>query len=147
MLFAGASYVAGNLINDRLLNYFSVEKLIAIGLVISLVTPVIPMMIILLTHNHPMNIYLVTLPIFIIFMCDGLIFANIATKSLSSYTQFSGIAGGMLAGMLNILASVIVGVCARLLDLHNIFILNVTYFSMLFISCIVFFFYFKKDTA
>lgn len=145
MLFAGASYLIGNLINDRLLNYFSIEKLIAIGLTISLVIPIIPVMIILLAHNHLMNIYLITLPIFIIFMCDGLIFANIATKSLSSYTKFSGIAGGLLAGMLNVLAAMVVGACAHWFDLHNIVTLNLTYFVMLCISCIVFFFCFKKS--
>lgn len=147
MLFAGASYLVGNLINDRLLNYFSVEKLIAIGLTISLAIPIVPLMIALLTYNHVMNIYLVTLPIFMIFMCDGLIFANIATKSLSSYTQFSGIAGGLLAGMLNIFASAIVAACAHWLDLHNIVTLNLTYFVMLCVSCFVFFFCFKKDAA
>src|SRR3990167_493553 len=31
MLFSGVSYFIGNIINDRLLNYFCVEKLIAIG--------------------------------------------------------------------------------------------------------------------
>jgi len=92
-----------------------------------------------------MNIYLVTLPIFIIFMCDGLIFANIATKSLSSYTKFSGIAGGLLAGMFNVLAAVVVGVYAHELNLHNIVTLNITYFVMLFVSCFVFFFCLKKD--
>ncbi len=146
MLFAGASYLVGNLINDRLLNYFSVEKLIGVGLLLSLVIPLIPILITSLIH-HPMNIYLVTLPIFMIFMCDGLIFANLATKSLSSYKEFSGIAGGLLAGLFNVLAAVIVGVCAHMLDLHNIITLNETYFIMLCISCIVFFFCFKREAT
>ena len=147
MLFAGASYVFGNLINDRLLNYFSVEKIIAIGLVISLVIPLIPISVLLFTQNHILNIYVVTLPIFIIFMCDGLIFSNLATRSLSSYTKFSGIAGGLLAGMLNILAALIVAACSYWLNVHNIITLNLTYFVMLCVSCIVFFIFFKRHNT
>lgn len=144
MLLAGVSYLVGNLINDRLLNYFNIEKLIAIGLSISLFIPIIPITIELLSHPHFLNIYVITLPIFIIFMCDGIIFANLATKSLASYTAFSGIAGGLLAGMLNILAACIVGACAHWLNLHNIVTLNLTYFVMLGVSCIVFFGCFNK---
>ncbi len=145
MLFAGVSYFIGNVINDRLLNYFCVEKLIAIGLSVSVVIPLITMIIMLLSKNHAANIYLITLPIFFIFMCDGLIFANVATQSLSSYAKFSGIAGGLLAGLLNVLASAIVAVCTHWLDLHNIMTLTSTYFIMLSISCIVFFFCFKAN--
>lgn len=139
MLFAGLSYVIGNVINSRLLNYFSIEKIVAIGLIISLIMPLFPIVIMFFTHNHFYNIYMVTLPIFIIFMCDGLIFSNIATKSLSSYAQFSGIAGGLLAGAFNLLAAIIVGLCAHWLNLHNVVTLNMTYFIAFFISCFIFF--------
>lgn len=147
MLFAGASYVVGNLINDRLLNYFTVEKITAMGLIVSLVIPIIPIAMMSFSRNHALNIYIVTLPIFIVFMCDGLIFSNIATKSLSSYVQFSGIAGGLLAGMFNLLAAIIVGICAQYLDLHNIITLNTVYFVMLCVSCFAFFRYVKTPAV
>jgi len=139
MLFSGLSYLLGNLINDRLLNKFECEKLIFIGLVISIVISLMPILILLFEKNNVLNIYIFTLPVFLIFMSDGLIFPNLMTKALESYAAFSGIAGGLLAGGLNILAAVIVAMCAHFIDLHNVIMLYSLYFVMLMISGVIFY--------
>jgi DHA1 family bicyclomycin/chloramphenicol resistance-like MFS transporter len=137
ILFLGASYLVGNLINDRLLNFFSLESITLVGLSVS-VCVAIALVVMLLLHHEAVNIYLITIPFFIIFLCDGLVFSNVTTRALTAYSDCSGIAGGLLAGLFNVLAAVVVGVCAHGLDLHHLLTLNLTYLVVLSFSFIVF---------
>ncbi len=140
MLFAGLSYVIGNVINHRLLNYFDVKKIIHAGLVASLIIILLAILFMHSLHNAPMNIYIITIPIFILFMCDGLIFSNVATCILPRYTQFSGTAGGLLAGLLNIFAALIVAFSTHFFDLHDVSTLDWTYLILIVLSLFIFIF-------
>src|SRR3990167_222428 len=129
MLLAGVSYVLGNLLNDRLLNYFSLKKLIGAGLIVSLIVIIISMALLkFLLIDTTLSIYMVTIPVFLVFLCDGLIFANIITNILPRYSQFSGTATGLMAGLLNLIAAVIVSISERLCNLHYLINLNMVYF-------------------
>lgn len=140
MLLAGVSYVIGNLLNDRLLNYCSLKKLIGAGLIVSLIVILISITLLrFLWMDQTPSIYMVTTPVFLVFLCDGLIFANIITNILPRYSQFSGTATGLMAGLLNLLAAVIVSFSERACNLHSLVNLNIVYF--IFISIALFVFY------
>ncbi|MCX7125473.1 MAG: multidrug effflux MFS transporter [Gammaproteobacteria bacterium] len=143
MLFGGFFYVMGNIVNGWLLNYFRIEKLIVAGLIASLIIAIFSIaMLKSLSINQVPSIYMTTVPIFLIFLCDGLVFSNIMTSILSRYSQFSGTASGLLAGLLNLIAALIVSVSAHWFDLHDIMNLNIVYIVLLSASLFVFYFMF-----
>ncbi|MCX7124854.1 MAG: MFS transporter, partial [Gammaproteobacteria bacterium] len=138
MLFAGGSYVFGNVINGWLLNYYHVKKIISAGLILSIIIVFATIATLILFKNDQVTIYFATIPIFLLFACDGLIFSNIMSHALPRHSNFSGTAGGLLAGLLNILAALIVAFCTHFFDMHDLFTLNFVYFILLFLSLLVF---------
>ncbi len=140
ILLVGVFYLLGNILNGWLLNHIQLEKIIGAGIAISILFALMSMASLkLMTVSHHALIYFVTIPIYFIFLCDGFIFANVMTMALSNYSRFSGTAAGLLVGLLNVVAAIAVAACARWLDLHNLFILNTTYFVFLCISLVLFF--------
>ncbi|MDP1575100.1 MAG: MFS transporter [Coxiellaceae bacterium] len=141
VLFVGISYVIGNIINGKLLNYVSSKKIICGGLLIS---TIISLSFLIYLYFFPKeNIYIITLPIFLLFICDGLVFTNILSQVIRRYTEHAGAAGGLLGGLLNLLSAVIVYITSYFWNMHNVLTLSIAYFSLLFASllCFVFFMY------
>lgn len=143
MLFAGASYALGNILNDRLLNYFDAKKLIGIGLIASFL--ILFFSLIFMHFLVDISIYMATLPFFLIFLCDGLIFSNVGACLLPRYSQFSGMASGLLGGLLNSIAAGIVAFCTHWLDLHQIKTLITLYLALIMFSLVIFIFYRAED--
>ncbi|HLB56691.1 MAG TPA: multidrug effflux MFS transporter [Coxiellaceae bacterium] len=139
VLFIGVSYMTGSFLNGKLLNYFSTQKLIGAGLIASLVVAFAFVCSVLFFHwnAHP-NIYAATIPIFIIFMLDGFVFANAISQIVERYTTVAGTASGLMSGLLNIAAAIVVFLCSALLNLHYLLVLSAVYFVLLFCSICVF---------
>lgn len=142
VLFVGVSYMTGSFLNGKLLNYFSTQKLIVIGLTTSTIIAFSFVCAVLFFHwnTHP-NIYAATIPIFIIFMLDGFVFANGVSQIVERYTHVAGTASGLMSGLLNMAAAIIVYICSAFLNLHYLLTLSAVYFVLLFCSICVFYFY------
>ncbi len=145
MLFAGGSYVVGNILNGWLLNYFDVQKIIRGGLISAIVIIFTSLMMVEFFGNNHTSIYMVTIPIFLLFLCDAFVFPNVMAHALPRYSNFSGAAGGLLSGMLNIIAALIVAFCAHFFDLHHLNTLNLVYFVLLCFSLLIFISYKQND--
>lgn len=136
VLFIGISYIIGNLLNGRLLNYLHSRTIVYSGLLISVI---ISLVFLALTYFLQVgNIYLITIPVFLLFICDGLVFSNILSRIISRYADCAGTAGGLFGGLLNLLATSIVYLCSHFWNMHHLLSLSTIYFSLLFISLVVF---------
>lgn len=142
MLLIGASYLLGNIVNGRLLNHFHITQLILFGLIGSLITTLV---MIIITHAALPNIYLTTVPIFCLFFWDGLIFSNLLTRCLSQHREFAGTAGALLGGLLNILTAGISTFFSHFWDLHHLFTLSCIYFALILFALTLFTLLFRHD--
>jgi len=116
-LVIGLAYFSGTLLNRILLNYYSMEKIfmtsIYLSLLISIVTLVSAFFLLI-------NIWLITIPSFLLFFLGGLIFPNCMAKSMTIFREASGAAGAVI-GSIFIVGTFIVGYAASLLGISSIF--------------------------
>jgi predicted MFS family arabinose efflux permease len=141
MLLIGLSYLIGNIVNNRLLNYFHTPQLILMGLVGSLIVTIA---MVIFTRAFALNIYIATIPIFCLFFWDGLIFSNLLTQCISQHRTFAGTAGSLLGGLINVIAGVVTAICTHLWNLHSLLILSVIYLVILVIALGLFGLYFRN---
>ena len=145
VLFVGISYIIGNIINGRLLNHFSSKKIICGGLLTSVIISLTYLISMHFFHND--NIYIITIPVFLLFICDGLVFTNLLSHIISRYTENAGAAGGLLGGLLNLLSAIIVYACSHFWNMHSVFALSIAYFSLLLASLLCFLFFMRHELS
>lgn len=131
VLFLGVSYIIGAILNSRLLNYFNEHQLVRAGLIASCAITFLFVCgaAVFQWNVHP-TIYAATIPIFLVFVCDGMVFSNVMSRIIARYKHSPGKASGLLSGLLNIVAAFIVYVCSHWLNLHHLLTLSTTYFIL-----------------
>src|SRR3990167_4766393 len=148
VLFGGVSFLLGSLLNGKLINYFSIEKLMSVGVFGALLLSVITIILILLLHSnvHP-TLAITIIPIFLIFMLDGFVFANTVSKIMASYKNIAGTVNGFMIGGLNLLATAIVFVGSHYFNLHHLLTLNIIYCVLLLLAMLFYCFLCKYSTT
>lgn len=136
MLLLGCAYFVGNLVNQFLLNHLTINTIVLTGLSLSVI---ISSAMAITLHNTTPTIITATLPIFWLFFCDGLIFANVLTQALSANKQFPATAGALLGGILNIVGSSTTFLINHFINLHNLFLLSLVYCAILVLALLLFF--------
>lgn len=76
----------------------------------------------------------------IVFYLVGFVFANAISQIVERYTTIAGTASGLMSGLLNMAAAIIVYICSAFLNLHYLLILSAVYFVLLLCSICVFYF-------
>lgn len=105
LLFAlGCMYLLGNVVNRILLQTYPAIKISYWGLLITLVMAVLMLIFGLL---FPLNLWLLLVPVAIIFIVDGMVFPNVMALCMMYFKSYGGTAGGILGGALSICAALI----------------------------------------
>lgn len=141
MLLLGLAYLLGNVANRLLLNVFEVNTLVLAGLIASLLTTSILM---ILSIYQPISIKLAVIPFFVLFFWDGIIFANVLTHCLIRYKQFPATAGALVGGMINLICTGITYGANHFLNLHNLIVLSTIYTFLMITALVLFFVAFSK---
>ena len=141
MLLLGSAYLAGNIVNRLLLNYLEIKTIILTGLVLLLMTSISMLVI---AAQFPLSLATVTIPVFVLFFWDGLIFPNTLTHCLQRYKKIPATAASLIGGLLNIFCAVITSLSNHFLNLHSMIDLSVIYNVFAIVSIFLFFYLFSN---
>lgn len=122
-LIIGGAYLLGTLLNRILVNYFLADKLMSVGIYISLIISIGMLIFVML---FPANIWIITLPSFLLFFVGGIIYPNCMGKGMALFRASGGAASAVM-GCLFVVGSFIVGYIASLLPTSSIMPMSLAY--------------------
>lgn len=91
-LFMGIGYFLGNVSNRFLLHHFRSLTLVQMGLFSALFFALLSLMFALLV---PINLYVIILPIFLLFLVCGWVFPNLMAKTMGLFPKIAGTASAL----------------------------------------------------
>jgi Bcr/CflA subfamily drug resistance transporter len=115
-LIIGLAYFLGTLLNRVLLAYYSPDKLIMAGIAISVVISVVMS---ITAYIIPMNLLLITIPSFLLFLAGGVIFPNGMAKSMALFREYGG-AASAVTGCLFVICTFFMSYVASLLNTTSV---------------------------
>lgn len=144
MLLLGCGFVAGSILNRLSLHWIEFHKIIGIAWMLS----VISALVMLACSFLPLSIWMIGIPMFLLFLFDGLIFANSMTACFLLFTELSNTASALIGGLLTLGGASLAAVISKihiisLLPLGIIFTLLTL--SMLIIYFLVFSKYYMSE--
>jgi|GEM_PF-1126839 len=142
LLAIGLACFVGNAINRFALSFFGLHKIIGFGLIMSFLTA---MGMMLLGFIMPLNIYLITVPVFFLFFFNGIIFSNTMTLCLARYKQFSATAGSLLGGLIS-LGTAAITLFVNLIHLHSVGFIGAAYAIIIGAGLVLFLRVFRYGT-
>lgn len=114
-LIVGCIYGLGSLSNARLLNHFSAQQLLAVGLFIFFLGGVLISVVALLVQPNVMTVFI---PVLVMLFGASIIFPNAYACLMTPFAKAAGIAGA-LASFLQILGGVVTSCLIAYLPNHN----------------------------
>ena len=137
-LFLGLGYLIGNIMNRFLLHYFEPLQIVLAAVLLSILDVVIML---ILGLTLPINIYIIVIPTFIIFIFAALILPTMAAISLGSFSDRAGIANAVYgissAGAIFVMTSL-----ATIFKTSSQIPMTLMYLGLT-ILCLIFFIFYK----
>jgi len=131
-LLLGVAYFAGTLLNQVLLRYLNLNKIIFVGISGCLLFSILMTLLGIFIH---MNTWVILIPVILIFFSSSIVFPNVATLNMQLFPQSAGLASavyGVLVGM----GAFIVTISAVLLKTNTQIPMGIAYMG-LFVSALI----------
>lgn len=114
-LFVGSAYFVGTIANRILLNYLDTDSIIRIGLIIKLI---VASVMVVLTYVLPLSIYLLSIPVFLLVVTQGLTFPNYMSKCMSLFPERAGIASALMGAAVTFSAFILSLITSAIKSTH-----------------------------
>lgn len=133
-LILGFAYFFGAMSNRFIINYFNSKSLLCFGLITSLVGSILMIFLGIICH---INLYIISIPVFIIFFFIGFIVPNALAQTMSLFSNSAGTASSIF-GTLTGMCAFLITAFGSSLKTNSQMPLSITYLALFFISTILF---------
>lgn len=134
-LLLGVAYFFGNTLSSRLIHYFKPMQVALFGIIGGIITSLV---LVGLGAVIPLNLYMVIIPIFLLFTFCGLIFPNVMGTALGAIKKNAGIASATM-GTVQIGGVFLVSILATTLKTDSQMPLAIIYVGMMLTNLLLFF--------